>query len=76
MPVDEFLHQFRNFGEDVYRDLKEECAVSIEEIDAATSTFYIRELKTKFVRSAAARVRQIAAKHQMAGMINVAEVSS
>jgi hypothetical protein len=74
MPSAEFLHQFRNFGEDVYRDLRDECSVSIAEIDAATSVFFVRDLHAKFVRSAAARVRKIASKHQMAGMIDVAEV--
>ncbi len=75
MPPAEFLHQFRNFGEDVYRDLKDECSVSIAEIDAATSVFFVRDLHTKFVRTAASRVRKIASTHQMAGMIDVAEVT-
>lgn len=74
MPAVEFLHQFRNFGEDVYRDLRNECSVSIEEIDAATTIFYVRDLRAKFVRTAAARVRKIAWKHQMAGMIDVTEI--
>jgi hypothetical protein len=45
MPPTEFVHQFRNFGEDVYRDLKEECTMSIDEIDASTSVFYVRDLR-------------------------------
>ncbi len=76
MPPAEFLHQFRDFGEDVYRDLRDECSVSIEEIDAATTVFFVRDLRAKFVRTAAARVRKIALKHQMAGMIDVTEVSA
>ena len=76
MPPKEFLHQFRNFGEAVYLDLRNECSVSIEEIDAATHVFYLRDLHAKFVRTAAARVRKIAEKQQMAGMIDVTEVSA
>lgn len=68
-----FVHQFRNFGEDVFRDLRQECSVSIAEIDAATSVFYVRDLRAKFVRSAAARVRTIALRHQMEDRIEVTE---
>lgn len=74
MPPAEFLSEFRNFGEDVYRDLRHDCSVSIEEIDAAIGFFYVRDLRAKFVRTAAARVRKIALKHKMAGMIDVVEV--
>ena len=42
--------------------------------DAAPSVFYLRDLRSKFVRTAAARVRRLALKHQMAGMIDVTEV--
>jgi hypothetical protein len=74
MPPEEFLHQFRNFGEDVYRDLKDECAVSLDEIDSAITVFYVRDLRSKIAHTAAARVRKIALAHSMAAMIDVSEV--
>ncbi|MFO1451345.1 MAG: hypothetical protein U1F61_24510 [Opitutaceae bacterium] len=74
LPPGEFLSEFRNFGEAVYLDLRHECSVSIQEIDAATHVFHVRDLRAKFVRTAAARVRKIALKHKMAGMIDVVEI--
>lgn len=72
-PAPDRVHQFRNFGEDVVRDLRNECSVSIAEIDAATRVFYVRDLRAKFVRSAAARVRTIALRHQMEDRIDITE---
>jgi len=75
-PTDGLIHQFRNFGEDIWRDLKEECSVSLEEIDASTSFFFLPDLKKNSVRSVAAKARRIAAKHQMGSLIDVTEVES
>jgi hypothetical protein len=44
-PTPDVLQRFRNFGEDVYRALAEKCSVSIEEIDAATTSFVIRNIR-------------------------------
>jgi len=73
-PSSDLVHRFRNFGEDVYSALREECAVSIDEIDAATSTFHIREIHKRFVRTAAAMVREISQKHHMSEIVNVDEI--
>jgi hypothetical protein len=43
-PTSDVVHRFRNFGEDVYRLLRETCAVSIEEIDASTTSFTVRDI--------------------------------
>ena len=58
-PGPDLVHQFRNFGEDVYRDLRGECEISIQEIDASTSEFHIRGIQKREVRTIAARVRKI-----------------
>lgn len=41
---DDFVHRFRNFGEDIYRDLRDTYSVSIYEIDASTDHFRIRKI--------------------------------
>jgi hypothetical protein len=43
----ELIHRFRNFGEEVYRSLKETCSVSIEEIDASTNTFVVQGIRRR-----------------------------
>jgi hypothetical protein len=62
-PNPDLVHQFRNFGEDVYRELRDECEVSIQEIDGSTSEFCLRGIHKREVRSVAARVRKIIEKH-------------
>jgi len=43
-PTPDIVHRFRNFGEDIYRALRDKCSVSIEEIDAATTSFTVRNI--------------------------------
>ena len=43
-PTPDIVHRFRNFGEDIYRALRDECSVSIEEIDASTTSFSVRNI--------------------------------
>src|SRR6266480_3627351 len=44
-PTSEVIHRFRNFGEDIYRLLRDTCSVDIDEIDAATSSFVVRDIR-------------------------------
>jgi hypothetical protein len=46
-PTGAVIHRFHNFGEDIYRALQEICAVSIEEIDRATSSFVVRDIRRR-----------------------------
>jgi hypothetical protein len=48
-PTPDVVHRFRNFGEDIYRALREECSVSIDEIDAATTSFMVRDIHKRDV---------------------------
>jgi hypothetical protein len=43
-PTSDIVHRFRNFGEDVYRALRDTCSVSIEEVDASTTSFTVRNI--------------------------------
>jgi hypothetical protein len=56
----DLVHEFRNFGEDVYRVLRDECSVSIEEIDTSTRDFHLREIPKREVRTIAAKVYKLA----------------
>lgn len=40
----DIVHRFRNFGEDIYRELRDTCSVSIDEIDRSTTTFMVRDI--------------------------------
>jgi len=64
----------RNLGEEVYGALREDCAVSLDEIDAATTTFHIREIHKRFVRTAGAIVRDLVVRHHMTEIVTVEEV--
>ena len=41
------VHRFRNFGEDIYRSLRDRCSVSIDEIDAARTSITIRDIQRR-----------------------------
>ena len=69
----DLVHEFRNFGEQVWTALREDYGVSLEEIDASTSEFHLREIPKREVRTVAARVRKIVERHQNL-VINVDEI--
>jgi hypothetical protein len=43
-PTGDVVHRFRNFGEDIYRELRATCSVSIDEIDHSTTSFVVRDI--------------------------------
>ena len=49
-PSVDIVHRFRNFGEDVYRALKDSCNVDLGEIDKATTAFTVRGVHRRDVR--------------------------
>ena len=61
---DDLVHEFRNFGEDVFSALRDDYGVSIDEIDASLSKFHVRNIPTRKVRTVAAQVRKIAERHR------------
>ena len=68
------VHQFRNFGESVYAALRDECEISIQEIDASTNEFHLRKIHKREVRAIMAKVRKMADKAQMSDVITVTEL--
>ncbi len=60
---DAFVHRFRNFGEDVYRALRDKCDISIDEIDASTTNFTIRSITDGLLPSINEALETIAKEH-------------
>ena len=48
-PTPDIVHRFRNFGEDVYRALRDSCDIDIDEVDASTDRFHVRGIKARQV---------------------------
>ena len=73
-PDPELIHEFRNFGEDVYRLLRDECEVSIAEIDASTSEFCLRGVRKREIRATIAKVQKLAARYPTLSPLEVCEL--
>lgn len=74
LSVQSLVPNFQNFGEDVYRALRDQCDVSIEEIDHFAGAFHLRGPHNRNVRSIAAKVREILDKHPWLTNVKIFEV--
>lgn len=72
--VDGLVSNFQNFGEDVYRTLRDECDIRINEIDHFAGAFHLRGLHKRDVRTIAAKVRKILEKHHWLTDVKIYEV--
>lgn len=61
------IHRFRNFGEDIYRLLRETCSVDIDEIDAATSSFVVRDIHKRDLGVVTQTIKQELKRHHFDG---------
>ncbi len=59
----DFVHRFRNFGENVFRALRDSCSVDIHEIDASTSQFSVRRIAEDKTSQVCAIIQGIAERH-------------
>lgn len=62
-PTLDMIHNWRNMGEDVYRELRDTYTVSLNEIDASTTSFHVADIKRSQVRRVTAKIRNILRKH-------------
>jgi hypothetical protein len=62
-------------GEDIWGVLKHECEISLTEIDAATSQFFLGGFHSRDLRALANRVRAIVEKSGMGSLVTVSEVT-
>jgi hypothetical protein len=74
LSVQGLVHDFRNFGEDVFRALYNECDISIEEIDHFAGAFHLRGIHKRDFRTIAAKVNRILEKHPWLLNIKIYEV--
>lgn len=69
------VHRFRNFGEDVFLALRESCRVSIDEIDASSSFFHIRDIRAREVRTVTQQVMTELRRHGFADCATVSPIA-
>ena len=65
------IHRFKNFGEEVYREFCDTWTVSLEEIDAASSSFLVRDIKRRQLSRTRKRLTELIDKHGFKGLIEV-----
>jgi hypothetical protein len=66
---------FQDFGEDVYRALRNECEISIDEIDHFNGAFHLRRLHKREVRSIIVKVRKILEKYPLLSEVQIHELA-
>ena len=59
------VHDFRNFGEDVYRTTRDECRIDLEEIDRSENRFSIHELVPKSKGEVIQKIKKLARKYSI-----------
>lgn len=74
LSVEGLVSTFQNFGEDVYRGLRDECDISLDEIDHFTGAFHLRRLLKRNVRTIAAKVRKILERYPSLTDVQISEV--
>ena len=75
LSVQGLVHDFKNFGEDVYRILRDECVISLQEIDTSVDEFHLRGLHKREVREITAKVSKILEKYNKLSMVEICEIS-
>ena len=66
-PTSDVVHRFRNFGEDIYRHLRDKCSVSIEEIDRATTSFVVRDIHRRDLGTVTKTIKSELKRHHFEG---------
>ncbi len=74
LSVQDLVPKFQNFGEDVYRALRDECDISLKEIDHFVGAFHLRSIRKRDVRTITAKVRNILEKHHWLTDVKICEV--
>jgi hypothetical protein len=66
-PTSEVTHRFRNFGEDIFRLLGDTCSVNIQEIDSATDSFVVRDIRRHDLGLVTQTIKRELKKHHFDG---------
>jgi hypothetical protein len=70
-PDPDLVHRFQNFGEDVYRALRDRCSISIDEIDNATHMFEVREIPRRDTGLVVDTIRREVRRHHFEGSMTL-----
>jgi hypothetical protein len=72
-----FVHQLRNFGEDLWRVCKEDgwASMVLEDIDRATNQLTITVLSSRRVRRTVSMTRKMLDKHFLARYARISEIN-
>ena len=68
------VHRFQNFGEDVYRALRDRCSISIDEIDRAAHAFHVREIPRRGIGLVVDTIRREIRRHRFEGSMTLARL--
>ena len=75
LAVEGLVPTFQDFGEDVWRELRDKCEISLDEVDHFTGAFHLRRLHKREVRTIAASVRKILEQYQSLDHVKILQVS-
>ena len=67
LPTSDVIHRFHNFGEDIFRLLRDTCSVSISEIDTATNSFVVRDIRRRDLGQVTQTIKRELNKHHFDG---------
>jgi hypothetical protein len=71
------VHDFRNFGEDVYRRLREICSISLlKEVDRATYSFVIRDIRRQDIGTVTAGIKEVIRRYRWEDTVRYRRVDS
>lgn len=73
-PDPDLVHRFQNFGEDVYRALRDRCSVSIDEIDHATHAFHVRDIPRRDIGLVVDTIRREIRRHRFEGSTRMVRI--
>ena len=59
------VHVFRNFGEDVYRAVRDECRIDLAQVDGAHAQFSVHDIPPKNKGDILRKIRKIARRHSI-----------
>jgi len=74
LPTSEVIHRFRNFGEDIFQLLGDTCLVSIQEIDKATNSFIVRDIRRRDLGLVTQMIKRELKKHRFDGSASLVRV--
>lgn len=70
-PGVEVVHRFQNFGEDVYRALRNRCSISIDEIDRATHMFEVHDIPRRDIGLVVDTIMREVRRHHFEGSMTL-----